>query len=190
MASYLDIALPIVEKDENGEFIATHYFEDYLHQIIKATGGEGAAIITKVLTSALLADIIPHLSGQVQTLKKKVGHLEAALSTHVMQAEIRKLQLDTALFNTKIERSDYTCKNKDYREGRSGITFKLPENAKRNDEVMIANGDGSTITVDGNGNNIKYTSTDTKLIMRRKGTSFHFHFFEDNALNERYWRAR
>jgi len=189
MASYLDIALPIVEKNENGEFIATHYFEDYLHEIIKATGGEGAAIITKVLTSALLADIIPHLSGQVSALKKKVGHLEAALSTHVMQAEIRQLQLDTASFNTKIKLIDYTAKNKDYVEGRGNITLKFPANAKRNDEVIFANGDGSSIKFDGNGNNIKYTTTDTTMISQRKGTSYHFHFFEDNVLNERYWRA-
>ena len=42
MANFLDIALPIVEKNELGEFRATPYFEDYLFQIINSIGGEGA----------------------------------------------------------------------------------------------------------------------------------------------------
>ena len=86
--------------------------------------------------------------------------------------------------------TNYTAKNKEYIEGRGGITIKFPANAKRDNEVIFANGDGSSITFDGNGNTIKYTSTDKKFITRRKGSSFHFHFFVDNVVGDSYWRAR
>jgi hypothetical protein len=191
MADYLDIALPITEKDpQTGEVKATPYFEDYLYQLVKATGGEGSETITEVNTSALQADKVPYLMGLVLSLRKKVSHLENAFSTHIVEAAVKQLQLDTAQFNTLIKQTDYTAKNKDYVEGRGNITLKFPANAVRGDEVIFANGNGGTLKIDGNGNNIKYTSTDTTLIMRQKGTSFHFHFFEDNCLNERYWRAR
>jgi len=191
MAEYLDIALPIVEKDpDTGEFKATPYFEDYLYQIVRATGGEGSETITEVNSSALQADKVPYLTGLVLSLIKKIGHLEIVFSTHIVEAAVKQLQIDTAQFNTLIKRVNYTAKNKDYVEGRGNITLKFPANAVRGDEVIFANGNGGTITLDGNGNNIKYTSTDTTLIINRMGSSFHFHFFEDNVLNERYWRAR
>ncbi len=190
MADYLDIALPIIEKDpDTGEFKATPYFEDYLYQLVKATGGEGSETTTEVMIAGLQADKVPYLSGLVLSLRKKIAHLESAFSTHIVEAAVRQLQLDTAKFNTKIKTSNYTAKNKDYVEGRGNVTLKFPENAVNGDEVIFANG-GGIITIDGNGNNIKYTSTDTTMVSRNEGTSFHFHFFEDNVLNERYWRAR
>ncbi len=191
MAEFLDIALPIVEKDpETGEFKATPYFEDYLHGIVRDQGGEGSTIITEVNISALQSDKVPYLYSLVLSLRKKVNHLESVFSTHIVEAAVKQLQIDTAQFNTLIKQVNYTAKNKDYVEGRGNITLKFPANAVRGDEVIFANGDGGTITLDGNGNDIKYTSTDTTLIIRNKGTSFHFHFFEDNDLNERYWRVK
>ena len=191
MADYLDIALPIIEKDpDTGEFKATPYFEDYLYQLVQATGGEGAETVTEVNEAALQSAKVPYLYGLVLSLRKKIAHLESAFSTHIVEAAVKQLQIDTARFNTKIKTSNYTAKNKDYIEGRGNITLKFPANAARGDEIIFANGSGGIITIDGNGNNIKYTATDTKLTIRRKGTSFHFHFFEDNVLNERYWRVK
>ncbi len=189
-AKYLDLALPIVEKDpETGEWKATPYFEDYLYEIVKATGGEGSETITEVMTAGLQSDKVPYLMGLVLALRKKIGHLEAVNSTYIVEAAVKQLQIDTASFNTLIKTDTYTAKNKDYVEGRGNIALKFPANAVRGDEVIFANG-GGILTLDGNGNNIKFTSTDTKFIIRQKGTSIHFHFFEDNNLNERYWRAK
>jgi len=189
-AKYLDLALPIVEKDpETGEWKATPYFEDYLYEIVKATGGEGSETITEVMTAGLQSDKVPYLMGLVLALRKKIGHLEAINSTYIVEAAVKQLQIDTTKFNTLIKTDTYTAKNKDYVEGRGKVTFKFPANAVRGDEVIFANG-GGILTLDGNGNNIKFTSTDTTFIIRQKGTSIHFHFFEDNNLNERYWRAK
>ena len=156
------------------------YFED------SATEINAAASLS---TIDIQVDTTSYLTGLVLSLKRKIGHLESAFSTHIVEAAVKQLQLDTARFKTLIKSVDYTAKNKDYVEGRGTITLKFPANAVRGDEVIFANG-GGVITFNGNGNNIKYTTTDTTMISRQQGTSFHFHFFEDNVLNERYWRAK
>jgi len=190
MAEYLDLAQPIIEIDnETKEFKATPYFEDYLFQIIQAIGGEGSTTINEIISSSLQSDKVPYLFGLVHTLSKKVSDLEAQLGTHVLEATVKQLLINTAAFSSSIKITDYTAKNKDWVEGRSNARIKLPENAVRDDEVMIANGDGSTITVDGNGTDIKYTSTDRTFIMRNKGSSYHFHLFVDNPNNTKYWRV-
>ena len=190
MAEFLDIAQPIIQIDpDTRELKATAYFEDYLFQIIQSLGGEGSSIISEVVASGVQSDKVPYLFGLVATLSKKVSDLESQLGNHVLRAEVKQLQIDTASFNSRIKSIGYTAKNKDWIEARSEATIKLPANAVRDDEVMVANGDGSTITVDGNGTDIKYTSTDRTFIMRNEGSSYHFHLFVDNPNNTKYWRV-
>ena len=189
MAEFLDIAQPIIEVDrDTNEMVATSYFEDYLYRIIQAVGGEGADTINTTIINSGLAAKLPFLFGLVSSMSKKLGSLQDQVRDSKTQSAVKQLEIDTADFYTKIKTENYTAVNKDYVEGRNNATIKLPANAKRSDQVMVANGDGSAITVDGNGNNIKYTSTDTKFITRNNGSSFHFHFFIDNVKNESYWR--
>ena len=191
MATYLDLEMPIVEKDpDTGHFKATPYFEDYLYQLVFGLGGEGAEPVSEIISSSVQADKLPYIQGLISKLSRKVTDIDVTSDLYLLKGVISELQSSTASFVTKIKQVNYTAKNKEYIEGRGNITLKFPANARRNDEIIFANGNGGTITLDGNGNNIKYTSTDTTMIMRRKGTSLHFHFFEDNVLNERYWRAR
>ena len=191
MATYLDLAMPIVEKDpDTGEFTATPYFEDYLYQLVFGLGGEGSAPIDEIISSSVQADKIPYIQGLIAKLTKKVSDNESTSDLYLLKAAISQLQTNTASFDTKVKAINYTAKNKEYIEGRSGVTLYFPKNAKRNDEVIFANGDGSSITFNGNGNVIKYTSTDTTFITRRKGSSYHFHFFVDNVAGDSYWRAR
>ena len=190
MAEYLDVAQPIIEIDSlTKEFKATAYFEDYLYRIIQGLGGEGAPSTGDSISTTVSADKIPYLFGLVYTLGKKVSQLEAGASNSVMAAAIKLLESRTANFITTVKTQDSTAKNKDFFEARNSITVKLPANARRSDEVIVANGDGSKITIDGNGNNIKYTTTDTSVIMRSQGTSLHFHFFIDNVSGDSYWRV-
>ena len=190
MAEFLDIAQPIIEVDpDTKELKATPYFEDYLYGIIAALGGEGSTIISEVVASGVQADKVPYFFGLEANLSRRVSDLEAQLGNHVLKADVKQLQIDTASFNSQIKSINYTTKNKDWIEARRNVTIKLPENAVRDDEIMVANGDGSTITVDGNGTDIKYTSTDRTFIMRTEGSSYHFHLFVDNPNNIKYWRA-
>lgn len=166
MAQNLDTALPIVEKDEFGEYKATPYFEDYLHSIISSLGGEGAQPV----------------SGN-----NEVNH---AIDLPALMARIKQIEIDTMGFVGKVKTSNYTAIAKDWVEARSGVTITLPANPLVDEQVIVSNGDGSSITVSGNGNNIKFTTTETSLITTRQGSSFLFQYFNDNIANERYWRAR
>lgn len=165
MADNLDTDLAIVEKDPaTGEFKATAYFEDYLYKIITSLGGEGSTIIQDLVKVTVEADKLDY-----------------------MFALVKQMLTDTAEFVGKIKNTNYTAENKDWVEARSGITISLPTDPLSNHQVIVSNGDGSKITVNGNGKNIKYSKTDTTLITKRKGTSLHFLFFIDSS--ETYWRV-
>ena len=167
-ADNLDIDQPIAHIDPNTKEIkATAYFEDYLWKIVNTLGGEGSTIIQDLLTTIIEADKVEY-----------------------MFALVKQLLIDTASFNSKIETVNYTAENKEWVEARNKARIKLPSNPLRNSEVIISNGDGTSIIMDGNGNDIKYTSTSATLTTIRQGSSFHFQFFSDNALGESYWRAR
>lgn len=89
MASFLDIALPIVEKDSNGDFVATTYFEDYLFDIINSIGGEGAESIVDESSSLLISLI----QNKVAKLEKDILNIEHPDQSQV-RAKIGKLEKD------------------------------------------------------------------------------------------------
>jgi hypothetical protein len=82
MATYLDLAMPIVEKDpDTGEFTATPYFEDYLYQLVFGLGGEegeSAALDALDLSNMLLSlqPVLPALA----SLKNRTDELEQLLA--------------------------------------------------------------------------------------------------------------
>ena len=84
-------------------------------------------------------------------------------------------------FYSAIKTSSYTAVNGDFIEAQNNAIITLDPEADIDDQIMIANGDGSTITVKGA---IKYTKLDSSLIMNNQGTSLHFQNFGD------YWRVR
>lgn len=166
MADLLDSDMGVVFDAKGNELKVTPYFEDYLYNIISTLGGEGSTIIGDIINTVIAADKLDYTVGLV-----------------------KQLLIDTQDFNGKIKTANYTAKNKEWIEARTKATISLPGNPLRNHQVIVSNGDGSTITISGNGNNIKYTSTDTSLITKRKGTSLHFHYFIDNVASESYWRV-
>lgn len=186
MADLLDVDQPIVEMDpKTREFKATAYFEDYLYKIIAALGGEGTTLINS--TSAESSAI---LSAQIKGIQKKLNEIDTLFETYPLWALIKDVDARTANFVSKIKTANYDVKNKDWVEARNGILLTFPTNPVRDDEIMVSNGDGSQIKIWGNGYNFKYTSTDSMFVTRNMGSSYHFQFFEDNVLNERYWRVR
>jgi hypothetical protein len=94
----------------------------------------------------------------------------------------------STVFSTDVSISNVTAKNKDFIEARNGITVFAPKNPKNNTEFMVANGDGSTITVDANGLEFRFTSIDDEFIFSEMGDSYHFHLFINGT--EKYWRVR
>jgi len=189
MATQLDANMALMEVDPSTKEIkATPYFEDYLYNLVLSTGSNSATIITQSETSALSADKFPMLTGLVMKLLRQVDSLVNAVDNTIENAKIRQLEIDTMSFVGKVKIIDYTSINKDWIEARNKITIKLPSNPLVNDQVIISNGDNSLIRILGNGNNIKYTTTDTSINIRNQGTSLHFQLFDYQGTQ--YWRVR
>ena len=190
MADYLDTDQDIVEIDPITKgFKATPYFEDYLYKIISTLGGEGAEIITELTATTLEAGKFPQLYSLVKSLNRQVDEINNNLNAnHRLEATVKQVEVDTMGFTGKIKTSAYTAFNKEWIEARNKAIITLPADPLVNDQVIVSNGDGSLIKIRGNGNNIKYTSTDTSVNIRNKGTSLHFQLFEDEST--KYWRIR
>ena len=88
-------------------------------------------------------------------------------------------------FYSTIKDSNYTAVDSDFVEARCHCIITLDANADADAEIIIANGDGTRITVLGD---IKYTRTDSKLFINQQGTSLHFQMFVDGTA--KYWRIR
>lgn len=189
MATQLDANMALMEIDPSTKEIkATPYFEDYLFNLVLASGGESTTTITQTETAALSADKFPMLTGLVMKLLRQVDCLVNAVDNSIANAKIKQLEIDTMSFVGKVKVTAYTAINKDWIEARSKAVIKLPSNPLANDQVIISNGDGSLIKIMGNGNDIKYTTTDTSINIRNQGTSLHFQLFRYQ--DTRYWRAR
>ena len=87
--------------------------------------------------------------------------------------------IESKLFNVLIKNQNYTAVDMDFIEARSGIVITLDPNAQENDDVIIANGDSSRITVLGS---VKIKRIETSVNINQAGTSLHFKKFPD------YWR--
>ena len=84
-------------------------------------------------------------------------------------------------FYSAIKKTNYTAVDGDFIEAQSSAIITLDPNASLNDQIVVANGDGTSIKVVGT---IKYKRLDTSLFIKNQGTSLHFQYFGD------YWRVR
>lgn len=211
-SDYLNTDLAICEIDPvTNEIKATPYFEDYLFKIVNSLGGEGSTALDDITAVALEADKAPYffslvkrlakqvdeisntidspiLDAKVKGMQAKLGELENHFDHSRLEAIVRQLEIDTIGFIGKVKIIDYTAENKDWVEARNRITVNLPADPLVNHQVIVSNGDGSLIKIKGNGNNIKYTATDSSVQIANQGTSLHFQLFEDQST--KYWRIR
>ena len=89
--------------------------------------------------------------------------------------------------NAIVTITSYTAVNKDWVEARSRSTIYLDEYADPGDEIIVANGDGTDITVTSSVCKIKYKVVSNSLILANEGTSLLFKLF--SYQDELYWRA-
>lgn len=71
---------------------------------------------------------------------------------------------------------EYTAVNKDFINAKRGCKVFFPAQPEENAVIIIRNGDGTLINLDGNNKNINGSK---KGYLRRKGTAIHFHYFID-----------
>jgi len=94
VANYLDLALDIGEINQNtGGIKATPYFEDYLHQIIEAVGGEGASDSPDSFDLANLHQTLLSIQPQIAGLVERVQQLEEAVNVSD-RARLAKVETD------------------------------------------------------------------------------------------------
>ena len=89
-------------------------------------------------------------------------------------------------FNAVPVSANYTAIDLDFVEGSDSAQIKLSES--QGAQIITANGDGSTINVDGDGIELRYKGQrDSDINIRQEGTSIHWYLFETPT--ELYWRA-
>ena len=142
------------------------YTNRFLHDLWVRTGG-GNDVIENIDNSEV------YNTGSVSNAMDSIATLE--------QIEDLIPTVIPTVFYSAIKTGSYTAVNGDFIEAQSGAIITLDPEAEIDDEIMVANGDGSKITVSGT---IKYTKLDTALFIRQQGTSLHFQNFGD------YWRIR
>ena len=142
------------------------YLNRFLHDLWKRTGGGDDYIESNQ------NDTTYETGGTAQALDE-IGYLE--------QIEDLIPSYTPTVFYTAVKIDNYTAVHGDFIEAQNGVIITLDPEAEQDDEIIIANGDGTNITVLGS---IKYTDLDTELIIRNQGTSIHLQRFSD------YWRIR
>lgn len=93
--------------------------------------------------------------------------------------EVVNLHVETKLreFRGVTVSSNYTAVPWDWVKAKSRSTVTFPKYPENGDEIIVANGDGSKITLDGNGKNINGSNTGK---IQLKYTSIRFKYFLDD----------
>ena len=111
--------------------------------------------------------ILRKLQDQEQRIDSKISYLESLL---------RSIRSDFKSFRSVSITSNYTARNYDWINVKSGATIKFPSNPIVNSEIIIRVGDDNNVPLDGNGKKINGSSTGR---LYRKGTSIKFKYFID-----------
>jgi hypothetical protein len=154
---------------------ALRYLNRFLHDIWKRTGG-GEDLIESTIVE-LTTELTSVSSGQIEELTDTLGQIEDRIPAPFIKD-----------FYAATKSQNYTAVDSDFIEANNNAIITLDPNADLNDQIIIANGDGSKITVKGGDNKIKYTKTDSSLVFRDKGSSLHFQLFADET--QKFWRIR
>ena len=107
---------------------------------------------------------------------------EGALSTEALERIDSLEQIEDLIpivdkqYYSAIKNVNYTAVDGDFIEAQRNAIITLDPNATTDDQIIVANGDGTTIKVVGT---IKYKRLDDSIFMRNQGTSLHFQYFGD-----------
>ena len=82
--------------------------------------------------------------------------------------------IQTSHFRAVTITSNYTALPFDFINAVNGSTITFPQYPEENSVIIVRNGDGSSIKLNGNGKNINGSSTG---VLQRKSTSIEFYYF-------------
>lgn len=144
-----------VEDPEIGPVI--HYLNMFLHGLYDITDGGNA------IEDAALAEKYPWPTNQL--LEETIGFSYPAIEQTVKQ------------IRTVTTSNDYTAVDGDFINAKSSAQITFPKYPIDNSVIIIRNGDGTQIKLNGNGKNMNGSAIGT---LSRKGTSIEFHYFIDS----------
>ncbi len=163
---------------------AVHYLSRFLHDLWVRTGG-GSDAISSVTNSETFETSMA--AGQFVALHEGSEQLESEIYAAPQPAEHDSVEYTDAKRYRSVKTSiEYTAIDHDFVEANNGARIKLDPSPGADDVIIVANGDGSSVVVDGNSNNIMYTSLDTCMEIHRQGTTITFQWFDEGP----YWRPR
>ena len=160
------------------------YLNRFLHDIWVRTGGGTDALATITNSETYETSMA---AGQFIALHEDSEQLESEIYAAPQPASHEEAEYtDNRRYRSVKTSVNYTAVDHDFVEGNNGVTIKADPHPGADDVIVIANGDGSTIRFDANGNNIMYTTLDTCMDLQRQGTTITFQWFDDGP----YWRPR
>ena len=142
--------------------------EQAINQLYLRTGGPLDAVDDSNEESSANENQIAQLIGMVSSLSDAIADL---------QNDVDIVEPVTGYNAVTIFSSFYTAVDQDFVNAKGGATIALPENPQENAVIIIRNGDGSSIKLNGNGKTINGSSTGT---ISQKGTALVLHYFIDS----------
>lgn len=161
-----------------------HYLNKFLHDIWVRTGG-GSDAISNVTNSETYETSMA--AGQFVALHEDSEQLESEIYAPPAPTDQELDEYtDVKRYRSVKTSANYTAVDHDFVEANNGAVIYADTKPGADDVIIVANGDGSTVRFDANGNNIMYTSLDTCMDIQRQGTTITFQWFDDGP----YWRPR
>ncbi len=95
----------------------------------------------------------------------------------IKEFEYPTIPAEVKQFNAVTITGSYTAVDHDFINAKENALIVFPQYPDENSVIIVRNGDGSNITLSGNGKNINGSSTG---LIRRKETSIEFYYFLDS----------
>jgi hypothetical protein len=111
--------------------------------------------------------------------------LGASLKRDIDRLEIENLAgpVYERAFRSVSVSENYSARDHDFINAKKGKKITFPASPNSNHVIIVRNGDGSRITIEGNG---KLINGEKSAILRNEGTALYFHYFDA----EGEWFAR
>lgn len=137
-----------------------HYLNMYLHNLFEVTtGGSGESLIEDVTAAEKYPWPIAITPDEAKEFTYPAIHVEKQVFTSITKSE------------------SYTANDFEFINAKANALVTFPKYPCENSVIIIRNGDGSTIKLNGNGKNMNGESTG---IISKKETSIEFHYFIDS----------
>jgi len=143
-------------------------------QLWQRSGGGADLVEDAIGCSSSDENRVAFLTGQALILESRIADLEDQNAT---------LAQRSGEFICVTKTANYQAVDYNFVNAKSGATISLPEYPRENSEVIIRNGDGSNIKLDGAGKNINGSRVG---VITQKQTAIFFHYFIDSD----EWLAR